>query len=73
MTKWEYMVENWTLASYSSNREEFEQELNEYGEDGWELVAIIPQANDGLGNSIFSQLVFKREVFLNELEKEEKQ
>ncbi|MGF7013617.1 DUF4177 domain-containing protein [Ornithinibacillus bavariensis] len=64
MIKWEYLVETWTLSINTADREEFEQELNEYGRDGWELVTIIPNAGDS-NDSISiacNQLVFKRKV-----------
>ena len=37
------MVVNWTISVKATNREEFEDNLNEYGQEGWELVALIPQ------------------------------
>ncbi|MEN2767861.1 DUF4177 domain-containing protein [Ornithinibacillus xuwenensis] len=64
MTKWEYAVETWTLAITSADRQEFEEKLNDFGKEGWELVNIIPQVG-GMGGTTsveFNQLVFKRKL-----------
>lgn len=62
MNNWEYMVENWTIPIDTTNREEFETELNEYGKDGWELVTIIPKLGVIDELQVVSQLIFKRKI-----------
>lgn len=62
MNNWEYMVENWTIPIDTTNREEFETELNEYGKDGWELVTIIPKMGVIDELQVVSQLIFKRKI-----------
>ncbi|NWO13820.1 DUF4177 domain-containing protein [Virgibacillus sp.] len=61
---WEYAVETWTLGITSADREEFEDKLNEYGKQGWELVNVIPQIGGSMGDiSVnFNQIIFKRKA-----------
>ncbi|GAA0440529.1 MAG: DUF4177 domain-containing protein [Bacillota bacterium] len=62
MEKWEYAVETWTLGITSADCEELEEKLNKFGNEGWELVNIIPQVG-GFGGEVsvnFNQIVFKR-------------
>ncbi|WP_081755980.1 DUF4177 domain-containing protein [Paucisalibacillus sp. EB02] len=54
------MVENWTMPIDTTNREEFEKELNEYGLDGWELVTLFPKMGVADGFQVVNQLIFKR-------------
>ena len=52
MTKWEYLIENYTLGLMPSTA----QKLNALGKAGWELVSVV-QDNDG-----FTTVVFKRPI-----------
>lgn len=46
MTKWEYKVLKERHWLKGIRAEEIEEELNLWGEDGWELVAIERQQNE---------------------------
>lgn len=49
MIKWEYKV--FGVNSIISAKEDFklEKKLNEFGEEGWELVGILDQVDSGFG------------------------
>lgn len=49
MIKWEYKV--FGVNSIISANEDYklEKKLNEFGEDGWELVGILDQVDSGFG------------------------
>ncbi len=57
--KWEHKVLCWngSIAGFATGN--LEALLNNYGEQGWELVNIVPEADAGAGVYI---LLFKREV-----------
>lgn len=40
MQRWEYRVVSWPKGQYTAR-------LNEYGRDGWELLAVVPDDPDG--------------------------
>lgn len=46
MKKWEYMVvveeRNFSAMDFGPTLERFKGSLNIYGNDGWELVSVIP-------------------------------
>ncbi|MCH7710689.1 MAG: DUF4177 domain-containing protein [Proteobacteria bacterium] len=50
--KWEYAVEPMII-----DMDEFGIALNEYGEDGWELVAAVPHGREG---STLATIILKR-------------
>ncbi|WP_121640467.1 DUF4177 domain-containing protein [Virgibacillus sp. Bac330] len=62
MGAWEYAVETWTLGIDSADREEFEDKLNEYEKQGWELVNVFPQ----IGGSMRDISVNFNQISLNE-------
>jgi hypothetical protein len=45
MTKWEYTIQVVRVADGS--REQGEQELNELGASGWEIVSVLPASGAG--------------------------
>jgi hypothetical protein len=45
MTKWEYRVETWGSAWKSNKDEDLEALLNEWGEEGWEVISAEHQAS----------------------------
>jgi hypothetical protein len=67
VTKWEYRVE-----AYEAGIDEFQAILNQRGEEGWELTALLPpdsmsRPNQSMQEAIGStpamlHLVFKRTV-----------
>ena len=46
MTKWEYKVLKKTSVLKGIKVEEIEEELNLWGEEGWELVNVTRQQNE---------------------------
>jgi hypothetical protein len=52
--KWEYMVKTFE----GKDNKSFEKELNEVGEEGWELGGAVSKVNSG--NSGPLRLIFKR-------------
>ncbi|SHH94763.1 hypothetical protein [Virgibacillus chiguensis] len=62
MGAWGYAVETWTLGIDSADREEFEDKLNEYEKQGWELVNVFLQ----IGGSMRDISVNFNQIFLNE-------
>ena len=50
---WEYKILIWD-GEINSN-EEFETQLNEYGDQGWELIIIVPQISS-MSDSSFGDL-----------------
>ncbi|WP_106494642.1 DUF4177 domain-containing protein [Lentibacillus sp. Marseille-P4043] len=64
MERWEYIVEPWKYAITGVDSPELEEKLNSLGQEGWELINIIPQVG-GMGNTVsvdFNHLVFKRKI-----------
>ena len=62
MPKWKYKILSRDLL-YRLNEEKdkaFEQELNKLGNEGWELVEILPIMNNGI--LIEARLILKRQV-----------
>lgn len=53
MTKWEYRSDRGRKFSLN--------ELNEIGQDGWELVAVFDQTRSAAGNDFFTYY-FKRPI-----------
>ena len=47
MTKWEYKIHVVRLSSEPASGEQGEQELNELGASGWEVVAVLPGSGPG--------------------------
>ena len=47
MTKREYKIHVVRLSSDPSSGEQGEQELNELGASGWEMVAVLPGSGPG--------------------------
>ena len=45
MTKWEYKIHVVRMSGESA--EQNEQELNELGASGWEVVAVLPGSGSG--------------------------
>lgn len=43
MKSWEYRVVLWDAAIDADEREELNNCINEYGEEGWELVSVTTQ------------------------------
>jgi len=48
MTKWEYKIHVVRMSGDPAGSEQNEQELNELGAAGWEVVAVLP--GSGAGN-----------------------
>lgn len=59
MKKWEYMV-----MSHSTTGSKLEEELDELGAKGWELVSAIPDVtgDNGETRTWDASFVFKREA-----------
>jgi len=58
MTKWEYTIHVVRMSAESGSREQCEQELNDLGAAGWEVVAVLP--GSGTGNE-HPRAVLKRQ------------
>jgi hypothetical protein len=73
MKKWEYKVITWEDYINTNVEVDVSVLLNEHGQNGWELVSIVPQIDsssneqkqvDSVG-TISNILVFKRPVICN--------
>jgi len=66
MKKFEYLVDEIRIATIRKSKgdEEAEEKLDEYGEDGWELIACIPIQNQlGLQATTTSyKIIMKKEL-----------
>ena len=58
MTKWEYKIHVVRMSDEPASGEQNEQELNELGASGWEVVAVLP--GSGAGNA-HHRAVLKRQ------------
>ena len=47
MTKWEYKIHVVRMSGDAASGEQNEQELNELGASGWEVVAVLPASGSG--------------------------
>lgn len=64
MTKWEYKtikIDASAKSLFGNKGLNMDQQLNELGADGWELVNLVGTASGG-GLSAGAQAVFKRSV-----------
>lgn len=59
MKKWEYRIVNLRSENYQI-RKDYEEELNQHGEEGWELVGLTA-VNFKSGATDHIGLIFKRE------------
>lgn len=63
--KWEYKVFTVDHFLSSDSNLTIEENLNQYGEDGWELVGVLKEASTTLGNPSkldSDSIVFKKGV-----------
>lgn len=63
--KWEYKVVNTANISKFSEPIKLQDELNNYGKEGWELVGFVypPQIGEGWMPKLDSDtVIFKREI-----------
>lgn len=44
---WEYRVDGLGNVLSGAKEDELERMLNEWGEDGWEVVSVLPRENSG--------------------------
>lgn len=60
MKKWEYAIHKIALDKYGAASDERELKLHGLGNQGWELVSVVPSGGDYFSFS----WIFKREVLV---------
>ncbi|WP_129595915.1 DUF4177 domain-containing protein [Anaerophilus nitritogenes] len=63
--KWEYKVVEINSMQNIGDHSNLQNELNNYGEEGWELIGILKKPHVGVGwipKSEDGSVVFKREI-----------
>lgn len=43
MQKWEYHLLGWVISRHANEISRITKELNALGEDGWEIVFVMPE------------------------------
>lgn len=65
--KWEYKVMEISSVKNLGNPTDLQTELNNYGQEGWELVGVLTKTHEGVGwipKSDDGSVIFKRVVSL---------
>ncbi len=63
--RWEYKVIKLTSLKGLGDSKELQNELNDYGNSGWELVGVLTKPNEGVGwipREDEGSVMFKRAV-----------
>ncbi|MRH43342.1 DUF4177 domain-containing protein [Aquibacillus halophilus] len=64
MIQWEYHVMTWNGQIIEREALDLESQLNALGQEGWELINVVPQIAGFNGDvtTDFNQLIFKRKA-----------
>lgn len=64
MKRWEYKVVVWEVAIDLEETAGLEQCMNEYGEDGWELVSVASQIKSNSNTDFVVEDVYTSDTIL---------